>query len=610
MKKYKYPEPDNNRIFELDYISENGTAYFKCGHAVTDLVFEDMIDLETGLAKWELTTKTYQMNKLNKPRAFAASPNSILVTFGTEEREVTNLTRSAIMVQTEVLVADGGKWHEIEVADLALDSVHLPSFKNYVEQHGILLSDLGIIESEPMTNHELKHDDFMSLQTAYPKHSYIDIQKLHRYENERGNPSSRAHLIKVLKAISQEFLHIDGWIGATEERRDAMLKASETTLLESIVPERDAYNPEAVDESKEQLAIVVESVSPTEEAIVVESVSISIFDNLTPAKITELSILRKEQEQIVKDNPVVIITDKTTYASAKKTKAVLLSASTRINGKNGVFTLAKKCLNDFKKAFDLEGDNIEALARVEHDKQAKLITDWDNRLLLQQQNRIKELTSVPFTYESATGNYFIGSLIVTQKDIENDTDEIFSAWINKGRAVKIAMDSLKTEQDTKIAEQEKQIQELKAMLEQLLPKKEVVENVVFETSVVTDPFGATPSLEEAFDLSATVGTQSVEQSIPTPKDFAETAGTTQFTGRGEQKEQEQPKLPNPNNKLLNTFYMRNLEIVESKRFQEDAALFAQVLDAAGFSIQEILLNPDKTIQKSVAITELIKTWKL
>jgi len=44
-------------------------------------------------------------------------------------------------------------------------------------------------------------------------------------------------------------------------------------------------------------------------------------------------------------------------------------------------------------------------------------------------------------------------LIVTQKDIENDTDEIFSAWINKGRAVKIAMDSLKTEQDAKIAEE-------------------------------------------------------------------------------------------------------------------------------------------------------------
>ena len=33
-------------------IAKNGTAYFKCDHAVTDLVFEDMIDLDTRFAQW------------------------------------------------------------------------------------------------------------------------------------------------------------------------------------------------------------------------------------------------------------------------------------------------------------------------------------------------------------------------------------------------------------------------------------------------------------------------------------------------------------------------------------------------------------------------------
>jgi len=69
-------------------------------------------------------------------------------------------------------------------------------------------------------------------------------------------------------------------------------------------------------------------------------------------------------------------------------------------------------------------------------------------------------------------------------------------------------------------------------------------------------------------------------------------------------------LPNPNNKLLNQLYLDHLGVAEEKQFQECAGYYAQALDDAGQAIQDILLNPDATIQKSVAITELIKTWKL
>ena len=49
-KFFKYPEPNSTRIFELDKI--DGFIYiFKCGHRVTDSVFEDLIYLKTGKAE-------------------------------------------------------------------------------------------------------------------------------------------------------------------------------------------------------------------------------------------------------------------------------------------------------------------------------------------------------------------------------------------------------------------------------------------------------------------------------------------------------------------------------------------------------------------------------
>ena len=70
------------------------------------------------------------------------------------------------------------------------------------------------------------------------------------------------------------------------------------------------------------------------------------------------------------------------------------------------------------------------------------------------------------------------------------------------------------------------------------------------------------------------------------------------------------KLPISNNKLLNQLYLDHVSVVEEKQFQKCAFYYAQALSDAGQAIQDILENPDVTIQKSVAITELIKTWKL
>jgi hypothetical protein len=49
-KFYKYPNDDE--IFELKKIK--GYIYkFKCGHWCTDTVFNELIDIETGLAEWQ-----------------------------------------------------------------------------------------------------------------------------------------------------------------------------------------------------------------------------------------------------------------------------------------------------------------------------------------------------------------------------------------------------------------------------------------------------------------------------------------------------------------------------------------------------------------------------
>jgi len=55
MKKYKYP--NNETVFELDLIGSNGNAYFKCGHWCTDNVFEDLIDLQTGIPNFNKNLK-------------------------------------------------------------------------------------------------------------------------------------------------------------------------------------------------------------------------------------------------------------------------------------------------------------------------------------------------------------------------------------------------------------------------------------------------------------------------------------------------------------------------------------------------------------------------
>jgi hypothetical protein len=51
-KYYKYSGTKNRRKYKLVEI-DRWMYRFECGHAVTDCVFLDMIDCETGVGNWE-----------------------------------------------------------------------------------------------------------------------------------------------------------------------------------------------------------------------------------------------------------------------------------------------------------------------------------------------------------------------------------------------------------------------------------------------------------------------------------------------------------------------------------------------------------------------------
>jgi len=537
------------------------------------------------------------MNKLSKPKSFEAS-ESIKTTEGIE---IANLLRSGIKNQTVILVGYNKKWHEIEIESLRIDdetfleNSYLPSVVDYIETNKVSLSDMGIVEELQNQSYDLKHSDFVALEKLFPAYDYIQIGKLHDYEKRNGLPNGVYHKKETLKYLTDKKLSIADYITQCEKRKHKIISDSRAETVVKV-----DYS-EVVDESKPQHSIAVETV-PVQ--VPADSVSLQIFEKLTPEKITELQGLRITQEEIVKSNPVIVITNKTTYAKAKKTAAILLSASTAIDGKNGMETTISKYLNTIKTTVKTALLPIAKLTREPYDKQKKLIEDWDNRLILQAQNRVKELFAVPFTFNPDQDSYSIGTLIVTKKDIEDLSDVDWSKKIEQGKAIQVAMDALKTEQDEKISALEKRNEELAAMLEKFLTgqnpgtikKKEPETIISINTTGETEIYSGGVSVPVSENPFEPVSTKSIVDH--------------QNTARGIETEEKAYSLPHPDNKLLNELDLAHMSVLEEKQYIECREYYAQALQDAADAINDILVNPDKTVQKSVAITELIKTWKL
>ncbi len=545
------------------------------------------------------------MNKLSKPKAFEAS-ESIKTTEGIE---IANLLRSGIKNQTVILVGHNQKWHEIEIESLRIDdetfleNSHLESVAHYISVNNISLSDMGIVEEVVQQSTDLIYSDFIKLSEQFPVYGYVEISKLHEYEKRNGLPNGVYHKKQTLKMLTDRGITINQYISELEESKHGIINntimdnAANKLLDKAEVVVKVDYS-EVVDESKPQQEIKVETVPVP---VPSDSVSLQIFEKLTPEKITELQGLRITQEEIVKSNPVVVITNKTSYAQAKKTAAILLSASTAIDGSKGVEATATKYLNTFKTMLKTALLPIAKLTREPYDKQKALIEAWDNRLILQAQNRVKELFAVPFTFNPDQDSYSIGTLIVTQKDIEDLSDIDWNKKIEQGKAIQVAMDALKNQQSTEIELLKKQIEsqqeQIRAFMALHNPTPSPQEAVY---SMVTDPQG-----NEGISIPIT------ENPFEPINSEAKVLNVTATPVREiEQTEEKQYSLPHPDNKLLNELDLAHVSVLEEKQYIECREYYAQALQDAADAINDILVNPDKTVQKSVAITELIKTWKL
>jgi len=336
------------------------------------------------------------------------------------------------------------------------------------------------------------------------------------------------------------------------------------------------------------VAEIIPAASPAK-----KPVSVQVFENFTPERISELVGLKEKQLEIVKANPVVKITDKTSYEKAKKTAATLLKASTAIDGKDGVDALGVRCINAFKKMFSSETGIIAKLTRDPYDEQKTIISSWENAELLREQAeqraklakvkfRTDELFAVPFTFNGSI--YSIGTVYCLPSQIECASDEDFKIIVDNGKAVKMALDA----QALIESEKDKQIEQLKAQLAAALGALNEVSN--------TEPEHTAPKIETVLPASSSVANPVVNSS----SQHVTASATILPTG---------PVLPPQENVLLNRLDLEHLEHIEKPAYIKCRGYYARALKDVGFMLSEIMNNPDVTIKKAPKIIELSEILK-
>lgn len=205
-RKYKYPLTE-----EVFTVSEDrgGSVRFECGHWCTDLVFEDLIDIETGIQNYRL------MKKLPKP--YEASQNRISITVEGQRYEVAQLLKSGIPNQSVLLIGQDEKWREIQLSPLCITN-DLDAFLNLFTTGEIQPSDIGFSDidyrSTPADT-QLKHADFERLEFEFPAYPYFMISKLYR-EVFRYRSGNLSELRIAMRRVQESGLTIPEWIKQSE----------------------------------------------------------------------------------------------------------------------------------------------------------------------------------------------------------------------------------------------------------------------------------------------------------------------------------------------------------------------------------------------------------
>jgi len=466
----------------------------------------------------------------------------------------------------------------------------------------------------------LTHDDFLMLSEKYPVADYIQISLLNDYNVKSGGKSSIDTLSDDLKVITRDGITVDRYIFRRENDKIELLKKSKNMKTEEIQElEVGPDNQTAI--PVEKIVVPVNNIEVYEEVVLVpiqqakisnlpenvsfepsimptttpakKPISIQVFETLTPERISELQGLNERQNEIVKQNPIITITDKVSYELAKKTAATLLKASTAIDGSAGIEATATKYLNTFKNMLKTALQPIAKLTRDPYDKQKEIISSWENAELLKQQalereklQRIKkrtdELFAVPFTFNGSI--YSIGTVYCTPSQVETATDEDFLVIVNNGKAIKQALDAealIQSAKDQRIAE-----------LEAKLAKLEMLENMSN-----TEPEKVSPA------------TPTVNNPIPVNNSLVNPVPENSILGQAEQKTASAYNLPAQDNILLNRLDLENVEHLEKPAYIKCRGYYVRGLKDVGGLIIDILNNQDVTIKKSVKLAELAEILK-
>lgn len=518
------------------------------------------------------------MPKLKKTKSFSVSEESIEVDFKGTICECANLLKSGIKHQTIVLVAHDDIWNEVNVLNLGSDDSDLKSFDNFVKSMNLSLVDLGITKEEKKTDFSLKHEDFMYLSELFPEYNYIEISKLNDFEIKNVGRHGMAHLKESLIYLSSKNLSVNEYIEQSNNSKQKIIKEMKTEKIQEL----EVCPSNKTDITVEKIEVIQpEIVSDTPAK---KPISLQLFEKLTPDRISELKGLNEAQLQIVKDNPVITITDKETYEIAKKTAAILLKASTNIDGSTGIEATATKYLNTFKNMLKTALQPIAKLTRDPYDKQKQIISAWENAELLKKQAeerakllKIKQRTdllfAVPFSFNGTI--YSIGNIYVTPSQIESSSDEEFSIIVENGKNVKIALDA----EALKNSEKDKQIAELQAKLAALTGLSEM-------------------SNTEPENVEEPVKEPSINQAVNKTNQTEVTINKLSYS------------IPAIENELLNKLDMENLEHLEKPAYIKCRGYYVRGLIDVANSIEFILNDQEpNTLKKSERIANLCAILK-
>lgn len=645
-QKFKYP--NNESVFILKSFTKHNYT-FECGHTVTDCVFSDLI----------LITNTINPMQLKKTKTFSVSKNTETVILEGIEYQIANLLKSGILNQMVVLLGYDDIWHEIEVLNLGADDSNLINFKNFVELHNLKLSDLITIKkSKKVIDYKITHDDHVELSKSFPQFDYVQIGKLDSYFGEK---SSIYNLRKDLTICTDRGLTIEQWISELEELKSNYIQMGKPTRTQQriiqlghlglklsketgnytgngiIISEHSVENDtdeqwnsysflfmpaptsvmpqptSVITQPTKQLDIeeVIEEVIEEQKSLPAEPmnlpvkkpVSLETIGGLTPDRISELHGLKDQQNEIIKQNPFVFVTDKKSLEIAKKQRAILLKASTAIDGTSGIQATAKKYLNTFKSTLDSFLSSTAKITREAYDNQNSEIVRFENAeaLKLAEEQRLKvakinertsSLFAVPMVFNGTM--YQIGTLYILPSQIESATDEEFKLLLVQAIEIKKTLDAaaeIAKSKDAEIEELKRKLAELTAPVVNILAP--VINNPAQEVEVQELP--------------------KIPNELPqTPKPIQEAPNSLPKTPvtNNRFKANTEYFIPNPENVILNKFDLEHVELISSNpinpAFLKCRAYFFEGNRRVAERLNEILNDTDVAVKKSVRIAEMCK----